>query len=482
MTVEETHDRIAEVVIEGLLGSTDGQLTLSLSNPDHLTVLCGINGSGKTTALRIINGVLNSDLDELERLVFRKVLFKTLGGQELSVERQELSASEEGLDRSRRLPSSIRHHDLVFTLKRPSNKRLQHWTAAGSGSYGSGADLLAWRARQLRNEMVHHADKKNSEIYGQYLEQLRGISLASTLKDVLEDTKGVPAPSWLSSFVQEHSCMYIPASRKSASPRMSRANLRVSESSTDSQSTDDSPLAERSHQLVALARDARQQYARQAAQFDRLFLSQLLELVRIKVESSPSQQELSEEWKRTRDTQRQLVRFGLVDGPQTGENLDDRIPTGDTERRIFHEYCSITLAKMSAFDAFRVPWEQLVDTINTGLLDPHDKQLDADATHGFRFRKYHGAGEKASFLDFRDLSSGEQQELILQFDQTFGTRPGGLLLVDEPEISLHVDWQKRYLDDLERVANARGFYCVVATHSPTVLNGHGDSAVQLGRR
>jgi ABC-type glutathione transport system ATPase component len=40
------------------------------------------------------------------------------------------------------------------------------------------------------------------------------------------------------------------------------------------------------------------------------------------------------------------------------------------------------------------------------------------------------------------LSSGEQQELVLFYELLFHVEPEALILIDEPEISLHVLWQQ----------------------------------------
>jgi len=54
-------------------------------------------------------------------------------------------------------------------------------------------------------------------------------------------------------------------------------------------------------------------------------------------------------------------------------------------------------------------------------------------------------------VDLESLSSGEQHELVLLYDLLFKTKKDTLLLVDEPEISLHIAWQKQFLSDLRRI-------------------------------
>lgn len=78
------------------------------------------------------------------------------------------------------------------------------------------------------------------------------------------------------------------------------------------------------------------------------------------------------------------------------------------------------------------------------------------------------------------LSSGEKQEIVLFYDLIFGIKEGLLLLIDEPEISLHIAWQKKFLDDLLDVADVGDVKVIVATHSPQIISNHWDIQVDLG--
>ena len=48
-------------------------------------------------------------------------------------------------------------------------------------------------------------------------------------------------------------------------------------------------------------------------------------------------------------------------------------------------------------------------------------------------------------IKLSDLSSGEKQEIILFFELIFSTDKSLMILIDEPELSLHVAWQKNLL-------------------------------------
>lgn len=83
-------------------------------------------------------------------------------------------------------------------------------------------------------------------------------------------------------------------------------------------------------------------------------------------------------------------------------------------------------------------------------------------------------------LQLNQLSSGEKQEIVLFYNLIFETKEKLLLLIDEPEISLHITWQKKFLDDLLEVSKQTDVQVIVATHSPQVVSNHLDIQIDLG--
>jgi hypothetical protein len=74
-----------------------------------------------------------------------------------------------------------------------------------------------------------------------------------------------------------------------------------------------------------------------------------------------------------------------------------------------------------------------------------------------------------SITTFGELSSGEQQLLTLALKlTTYGARDT-VILLDEPELSLHVSWQRAIPAMLEIVSSGLGCSIVVATHSPVII-------------
>jgi predicted ATPase len=68
----------------------------------------------------------------------------------------------------------------------------------------------------------------------------------------------------------------------------------------------------------------------------------------------------------------------------------------------------------------------------------------------------------------KDLSSGEKQLLILMLTVLCQDEQPSLLLLDEPELSLHLKWQYRLIEILRNLnPNCQ---LVIATHSPSIFN------------
>jgi predicted ATP-binding protein involved in virulence len=102
------------------------------------------------------------------------------------------------------------------------------------------------------------------------------------------------------------------------------------------------------------------------------------------------------------------------------------------------------------------------------------KTFSIDKKTGFRIFT-HGK----EVLSPTALSSGEQHELVLMYQLLFKIKKGSLILIDEPELSLHVSWQQTFLKDLSRLARLTEIEFLLATHSPQIIHDRWDLTVAL---
>jgi predicted ATP-dependent endonuclease of OLD family len=102
------------------------------------------------------------------------------------------------------------------------------------------------------------------------------------------------------------------------------------------------------------------------------------------------------------------------------------------------------------------------------------KSLSIDKDAGFTIKRFDGVT-----LSLTGLSSGEQHELVLMYELLFSVEAKSLILIDEPELSLHVAWQSEFLADIFDVISLRKFDVVIATHSPQIINDRWDLVKEL---
>lgn len=79
------------------------------------------------------------------------------------------------------------------------------------------------------------------------------------------------------------------------------------------------------------------------------------------------------------------------------------------------------------------------------------------------------------------LSSGEAQIFVILTHLAFNPNAQkNVFIIDEPELSLHVQWQELFVDSL-REANPQIQY-IMATHSPSVILDRVDSCIDISRK
>ena len=71
------------------------------------------------------------------------------------------------------------------------------------------------------------------------------------------------------------------------------------------------------------------------------------------------------------------------------------------------------------------------------------------------------------------LSSGEKNDFMM-FSQLIFRYENCVVLLDEPEISLHIEWQERLINDILNICSTNNLQVIIATHSPNIIGEHID--------
>jgi predicted ATP-dependent endonuclease of OLD family len=86
-------------------------------------------------------------------------------------------------------------------------------------------------------------------------------------------------------------------------------------------------------------------------------------------------------------------------------------------------------------------------------------------------------GESVDAIDSGVLSAGEKQMLSFLCYNAF--YDDAIIFIDEPELSLHPDWQRKLFPTLFKKENSNQF--IVATHSPFIYSKYEDKEIFLSK-
>ena len=82
-------------------------------------------------------------------------------------------------------------------------------------------------------------------------------------------------------------------------------------------------------------------------------------------------------------------------------------------------------------------------------------------------------------VEINDLSSGEKQILILFTYLVFdvATKQNPIFIIDEPELSLHLLWQKNFVNSV--LETNPKMQLILATHSPEIIANYRDKTYKV---
>lgn len=81
-------------------------------------------------------------------------------------------------------------------------------------------------------------------------------------------------------------------------------------------------------------------------------------------------------------------------------------------------------------------------------------------------------------LSFKDLSAGEKQLVTLFVYTKIQSLKNSAILIDEPELSFHVKWQRKFLSSL--LSGKQSMQYIISTHSPFIISSYKDKISIVG--
>ncbi|MFT5619211.1 MAG: putative ATP-binding protein involved in virulence, partial [Arenicella sp.] len=254
-------------------------------------------------------------------------------------------------------------------------------------------------------------------------------------------------------------------------------NRRLSKRIQASMFDEDEPRIEKmdtveyySQELSNLIADKHREYAKLSESFELSLGKRLMDKT---VNTYSSREELKQESKQLDEKRENLKTVGLFD-----DDKDELFIIPDDVNELTLAILSVNVqdmkSKLRIFDDIYYKLSLFLDIINKRRFSYKAVSIHPDK--GFIFENINNKKLKVT-----ELSSGEQHELILMYELLFKVPEDSLVLIDEPEISLHVAWQKKFLNDLREIIAIRKFDVMVSTHSPSIINGEWDLAIGLDK-
>lgn len=163
-----------------------------------------------------------------------------------------------------------------------------------------------------------------------------------------------------------------------------------------------------------------------------------------------------------------LYSTGLLSNSQTiKRNIVERLKPEEQTLLVFELYLQDYLEKLS-------PYKKIADKLQLflGTLSKHF--LSKKLIIGSNKKLYITSEITKDEIPIDRLSSGEQNELILFYYLIFDCDEKHLVLIDEPEISLHIKWLDKLLPIFKQIADGNSLQMLIATHSPDFVGNNTD--------
>ncbi|WP_144801696.1 AAA family ATPase [Curtobacterium sp. BH-2-1-1] len=424
--------------------------SFEIDSADGFVILYGPNGVGKTRFLETINALSKLSGPSLSRLPFESARLEYSDGTVLRARRDSNFDAESDADWQQAA-------SVLVTLELPNEEPIE-WSYGNDGF----EDFIRNNLPYVPINDNYWEDPNDGEVV--HVDELRD-------RYHRREFVNSSVPDAMAAFVATVPSILIETQRlriEEAIRGPRGAAWRVSVGSKQRRQHR-SRITDLAASMRTRVTAAQTEHSRITQQLDRTFPNRVLE-------SSAVANGLDAESIRERYNAQNSFRSRL--GRVASVALDDALSLPERqldnwELNLLNLYLDDAEDKLAPFEVLLQKIELLEQIVNSRLLN---KQLQVTDSDGLSVRRT-GSGRPIS-LD--SLSSGEQHEIIVMIDLLFNVPVGGVVLIDEPEISLHIAWQLAFIPDVKKIAQLAGFTFVVATHSPQIINDEWDRAFRLG--
>ena len=453
--------RITEIIVEGLFGIFDH--TISLNTEERITIIHGPNGFGKTILLQMLNGLFNGNYAKFRSIPFRKFEVRLDEGSAIWIDKiSEPNGQQQSLWDSSESDDSITE-EYAHLPKTPITINFLE----------NGGQPQFFTLESISEDDIHLPMIEDITGLERIGTKLWRSDHGETLSlDEVIDRFGhrlpftFDEPDWWIK-VKEATKIHLIETQRLLNVSSRRVTRNRFVHSRSPRMLWVPTVEEYSNELAETIQAKLAESAALSQSLDRTFPVRLVEQMgHFNLNEDEIKNKLGElEKKRSR-----LQEVGLLDKEQDMAFSPDKQINKNTEE-VLSVYVRDVEEKLSVFDAITDKIELFQKIINERFLY---NRMTISRQEGFSFLT---RGDKP--LPVTSLSSGEQHELVLLYQLLFEVRPNSLILIDEPELSLHVAWQQQFLQDLQEITQLASFDVLIATHSPQIIHDRWDLTVEL---
>jgi len=460
-------NRIKEISVNKLFGIFDHKIQMKLEN--RITIIHGPNGFGKTTILRLLYGLFNGLYEDIIRTPFEE--FSIIFDDESS-----LKISKEFID-DKKLKMDINKGKLIFKYKQEKKKILTKILEF----YERGKDILIPHYRRERWRYPNDLPIEYRHIRKRYPD----MSFRNTRELLFSTEKNIDTIDWLIDLQNKISIHYV-KSQRLLTEELPDYDF-VDEDDIEPESRIKESVIKYSRELADSIGSILAKSMELSQSLDRSFPSRLMEkLVQQNKIKSITKEEIIDRLKLLEKKRQRLMEVGLIEKKEL-ETVKAEVLLEKTTKELGKDtmdvlslYTEDTKEKLETYEEFTGKINLMMETINKRFLY---KNLSITQDEGFVFTHLsNNSNANNEKMRLVDLSSGEKHQLVLNYELLFKTQPRSLVLIDEPEISLHIIWQEQFLNDLEEITKIADLDVLIATHSPQIINDQWDITVELKGR
>lgn len=433
-----------------------GKFNYRLDFPDTgIMIITGPNGYGKSTILKIINALCSNDLETILRSPFtecsinsisKEFVFKK-GDKDFSINGISLQYPNE--ENAKESKYAIRHSRInEITILRQLREHinmefedLSTKTAIELQDNPYSVALVSWNLRDVvtsDEDMIREVMKRVTKVY-------------STLQELSNEIGSVY-------FIKEQRLI-------------ERKNIEEDNRGYGREKEEYVPVINENSEMMKTAlANVMKKHSSISSDLDGSFVKRLFDLKSYE-EIAPT--DIHNKLGELQARQEKLQKYGLAYEQKVSyiSNVvdDEKIKQFIKELSI---YIQDTNKKYKVFEDIINRIELYEDIVNSKLMY---KKMKISIEKGISI-----ITEDSKELPLTCLSSGEQEILVLFYKLIFESNVN-LLLIDEPEISLHIVWQRAILDDIKKIKKINNnMQVIIATHSPQIISDNWNLQIDLG--